>query len=360
MGDIVHGLPAAALLKDRLPGLELSWLVEPAGIPLLADNPAVDKLIVFPKKQWLKQLRSVSGIPATVVGANTFLRELKSSNYDAVLDLQGLLKSAVPGLLSGANLRFGFKGTREGAERLLTHALDVGNYFGPETHVVDHNLRLAEYASRVLLGKDTSDITGAATHSYIYDAVRFPLPQPGHASQLKIEALAASASPEGAPLIAFIPGTTWQTKIWPVEKWIELARLCLLRPNTRILLLGGASEREMNVQISAPFKERIINLTEKTEIPDLMALFAKTSLVVGADTGPLHLAAAVGRSRVIAIFGSTPSSRNGPYGAQCSSISLKLDCQPCFEKTCPLKTLACLKELTAETVFQQLAPFLDK
>lgn len=356
MGDIIHGLPAAALLKDRLPGLELSWLVEPAGIPLLAGNTAIDKVIVFPKKQWLKQLRSVSGIPATVAGATTFFKDLKSSKYEAVLDLQGLLKSSVPALLSGANLRFGFKGTREGADRLLTHPLDVGDYFGSQTHVVEHNLKLAEYASRVLLGKDTSDISGSPGQSYIYDALRFPLPAPGAESRQKLDTLIGES--DSQPLLAFIPGTTWHTKIWPVEKWIELASLCLSQSGSKIVLIGGPSEREMNAQIASKFAEGVINLTEKTEIADLIGLFSKTALVVGADTGPLHLAAAVGKAPVVAIFGSTPASRNGPYGAQCSSVSLKLECQPCFEKVCPIKTLACLKELAAETVFQQLAPHL--
>jgi ADP-heptose:LPS heptosyltransferase len=232
----------------------------------------------------------------------------------------------------------------------------VGDYFGSQTHVVEHNLKLAEYASRVLLGKDTSDISGSPGQSYIYDALRFPLPAPGAESRQKLDTLIGES--DSQPLLAFIPGTTWHTKIWPVEKWIELASLCLSQSGSKIVLIGGPSEREMNAQIASKFAEGVINLTEKTEIADLIGLFSKTALVVGADTGPLHLAAAVGKAPVVAIFGSTPASRNGPYGAQCSSVSLKLECQPCFEKVCPIKTLACLKELAAETVFQQLAPHL--
>ena len=334
-------------------------MVEPAGIPLLEGNPAVDRVIVLPKKQWLKQLRSVSGIPATVAGASSFVKELKSSEFDAVLDLQGLLKSALPAILSGSNLRFGFKGTREGADRLLTHALDVGDYFGQNRHVVHHNLSLADYAARVLLGEKASDITNDASHSYIYDEAHFPLPQASRESWKKVETLLnMTESSSGSSLIAFIPGTTWETKIWPIKKWIELAGLLMSHSPSRLLLIGGASEREMNRQISESFPERTINLTEKTEIPDLMALFSMTKLVVGADTGPLHLAAALGKSKIVAIFGSTPSGRNGPFGSQCSSISLNLDCQPCFEKSCPLKTLACLNELSAQSVFERIVPHI--
>ncbi|OQR42393.1 hypothetical protein BW261_26045, partial [Klebsiella aerogenes] len=114
--------------------------------------------IVFPKKKWTKQLRSVSAWGATAAEARSFLGSLKEPQFDAALDFQGLLKSSVLGALSGANLRFGFKGTREGAEKLLTNALDVGDYFGNDTHVVELNLRLADFASRTLLGE--SAITG--------------------------------------------------------------------------------------------------------------------------------------------------------------------------------------------------------
>lgn len=355
MGDIVHTLPAAALLKDRLPNLELSWLVEPAGIPLLEGNPAVDRVIVFPKKKWTKQLRSVSAWGATAAEARSFLGSLKEPQFDAALDFQGLLKSSVLGALSGANLRFGFKGTREGAEKLLTNALDVGDYFGNDTHVVELNLRLADFASRTLLGE--SAITGGASPSYIYDGVRFPLPAPPAERKAQLDSLLRpNGRPVASPLLALIPGTTWVTKIWEVDKWIELAKLCLARVEGPILLLGGPSELEMNARIASALGDRAIDLSAKTDIGELITIFQETGIVIGADTGPLHLAAAVGRAKVLAVFGSTPVGRNGPYGAQCSTVSLNLDCQPCFKKICPLGTLACLKELSVEAVFKRI-PF---
>ncbi|MBX9685832.1 MAG: glycosyltransferase family 9 protein [Candidatus Obscuribacterales bacterium] len=359
MGDIVHGLPAAALLKKRLPGLELSWLVEAAGIPLLEGNPVVDRLIVFPKKKWLQQLPSVSGFFATTAEAQRFVGMLRASKFDAVLDFQGLLKSSLLGFLSGSNLRLGFKGTREGAESLLTHALDVGDYFGSQSHVVDLNIRLADYACRLLQSAlpGTAGDTQAENQSYIYDSVEFPLPQAdAEAKSFAQSVVSGFGSVEGAPLIAFIPGTTWQSKIWESKNWIELGKLCLERKGASLLLLGGRSEQKSNAEIAAALGARVIDLSGKTDIKQLIALFAMTDIVVGADTGPLHLAAASGNPRVLAVFGSTPPERNGPYGPQCRYISLNLDCQPCFRKTCPLGTLACLKELSPEAVFAQI-PF---
>lgn len=360
MGDIVHTLPAAALLKQRLPNLELTWLVEPAGIPLLEDNPGVDRVIAFPKRKWLQQLRTVSRLGATAAEASGFVSELRKLEFDAAIDFQGLLKSSVLGFISGAPRRFGFKGTREGAEKLLTHALDVGDYFANDVHVVNHNLRLADYVCQVLSGEpsDTGNV-GANSSSYIYESVSFPLPEP---PQMVLEnvhhmldgAFGSSRSSEPGGRLAFIPGTTWVTKIWDADNWVELAKLCQNKTKVPILLLGGPSELEMNEYIASKLGDGVLNLTGKTGILDLIAIFQQLDTVVGADTGPLHLAAAVSKPGVLGVFGSTPWRRNGPYGEHCRAVSLELDCQPCFKKVCPLGTLACLKQLSPEKVFEQV------
>lgn len=359
MGDIVHGLPAAAFLKERLPDLELSWLVEPPGMPLLAGNPVIDQVIVFPKKKWQQQLRSVSGMSATAAEARQFLGKLKTAKFDAVLDLQGLFKSSLLGFLSSANLRLGFKGTREGADRLLTHKLDVGDYFGHETHVVELNLRLADYAVKVLSGEVSDTNIRASAQSYVCDMVRFPLPAPPVETKQKIAELLKNNGIKGSPIQIFIPGTTWKTKIWDPDNWIQFGKLCRLRYGNNIILIGGPSESEMNGNIARGLESGVLDLTGKTSIVELIALFQESDIVIGADTGPLHLAAAVGKPQVLAIFGSTPPLRNGPYGPQCSTVSLKLDCQPCFEKICPLGTLACLKNLSPERVFNQVCAFRE-
>lgn len=91
-----------------------------------------------------------------------------------------------------------------------------------------------------------------------------------------------------------------------------------------------------------------------------MALFLMADIVIGADTGPLHMAAASGIPDVIGIYGSTPWKRNGPYGKNTSVVALDLSCQPCFQKTCPIKTLACLKDLEVDTVFTQIKSVMEE
>ena len=123
--------------------------------------------------------------------------------------------------------------------------------------------------------------------------------------------------------------------------------------------MGGKSELESNRQIVSRIAKqspnaRIIDLTCKTSLLDLVALFERVDLVVGPDTGPLHLAAAVGKPKVIGIYGSTPTGRLESYGTHSRSVSLGLWCQPCYAKICPLNTIDCLRRLTAETVLRSI------
>ncbi|MBX9569138.1 MAG: glycosyltransferase family 9 protein [Candidatus Obscuribacterales bacterium] len=377
LGDIIHSLPVAARLKRLIPGLELDWLVEPLGLPLLQDNPAVDKVFVFEKKKWWQQLRSVSGLPATAGEFSAFVGKLRSRNYDAAIDLQGLLKSSLLAYFSGAPVRFGFKGTREGAEHLLTHRLDVGDYFGNTEHVVDLNLRLADYAASTLLKlvSEKLGIEGSAGAEkppysegaakpedlinlpvqdpiYMDEAGLFPLPETRADELAELQSKLGSSFVPQLQNLVFIPGTTWETKIWPTEKWIELGRKCA-ESGWRIILVGGPAEQLMNERIATGIgAAQTVNLTGSTSIRQLIALFREVRFVVGADTGPLHLAAAVPGCRVLGVFGSTPMRRNGPYGSTNRGINLNLDCQPCFEKKCPLGTIACLRDLQAIQVYQ--------
>jgi len=166
----------------------------------------------------------------------------------------------------------------------------------------------------------------------------------------------ATRKASGEKLIVLIPGTTWITKIWPKEKWAELVSQLVQVERTRIVLVGGPSETEMNSYIYDRVSNRqsgaskVIDLTGKTSLRGLIALFTMADIVVGADTGPLHMACAANVPHVIGVFGSTPWKRNGPIGEKSSVVALDLSCQPCFEKTCPLQTIACLKDLDVAQV----------
>lgn len=422
---MIHCLPVAAELKASLPEAKICWLVEAGSAELLLDNPCVDEVIVFQSKNWVKQ----GGNPVNwfSIGheAQSFFSNLRKRKFDAVLEMQGLLKSSLVAYASAAPIRIGFADTREFADRLLTHKVNVGDYFGHYVPVVELNLQIA-YALIRLLGHEPST-----------RLPEFRLPPPGVAQAQKVERLLApllvsSQSAEdatrkdiqndvssgagsvrqktgvnmhirnmlvetagtsnlptggglaGAPaaellppepslpcmmasisttsdckiVCGIIPGTTWITKIWPEERWIELCRLLSERLKFQLVLIGSKAEKKINSRLAESLQKSgltdVVDLTGETSLLELVSVFGRCDLVVGGDTGPLHLAAAVGKPKILGIYGSTPSKRNGPYGQQCVSISLKKWCQPCYSKTCALKTVECLTDLSTLTVFEAI------
>lgn len=376
IGDIIHGLPVADFLKRALPGAEITWLTERLGVELLQGNAAIDRMMVFPKKDWLAQVKS-GQLLRTAGDARQFAKNLQSLKFHAAIDLQGLFKSSFLAFTSGAPLRFGFKGTREGAQNFLTHAVKPsGDYFGNDRHIVDLNLDIAQAAARKLAENFESDklfleqfaavSTKDGTYIYDPDKVTFPLPAPPVETAQKVEALikkgSASSDAGQHKVVAIIPGTTWATKIWQPDRWRQLADALCAQTGCRIVIVGGPGEQQTNREIaeelSRAYPERIVDLTGQTSLLDLVALFQTTDLTIGGDTGPLHLAAATGHGQVAGIFGSTPERRNGPYGKHCRTICLTLPCQPCFEKKCPLGTIACLVDLSPQQVLSEVAGLL--
>lgn len=349
IGDVVHSLPALNLLKRRLPQAKITWVVEPLSRDLLTGHPAVERVVTFDKKQF----KSLS-----TKAMKEFGLQLNTTRYDCAIDLQGLFKSAAICRGSGAKKIFGFSGAREMAPLLYTERVDTGDYFAYDKHVVLHNMRLANAAANALTGKkvDMSDDKVLASQC------EFALPSIKDASIQKIEQIFAEqqsathvSQTEHAPLVVLIPGTTWITKLWPMPSWAALAEK-LAVGGFRIALVGGKAEVETNKNLAREIRAKVagadvVDLTGKTSLGDLMALFSRSRLVIGGDTGPLHLAAAMNVPEIVGVYGSTPIGRNGPFGEHCTTVSTSLECQPCFSKTCKISTLACLTELSVDAVF---------
>jgi len=388
IGDVIHCLPLAARLKQLLPDCQLDWLVEAPASPVLLNNPLVDRVLILPKKEWkagLKQFYKPSAVLPALSGIAQFVKGLQASRYDLAIDAQGLLKSALLARYSGAKKVAGFAGTREFAERFLTDALDIGDYFGGNRHIVDLNIELANFGARLL------GVTAAGIDHHT--VVCFPLPEPGLEERQKVEQSLALLGPtvaphlppssltanvsgdkNEAPLIALIPGTTWATKIWDASCWEALGVRLIKEQKARVVIIGGPADKTQNDHIYKGIQKAlvsdadapqnvptsILNLTADTSFVELIALYGECDLVVGADTGPMHLASATQKTRVLAVHGASPWLRNGPYGPGGRAVHLDLDCQPCFAKTCRLNTIACLKDLPVEKVFEACIELLGQ
>jgi heptosyltransferase-1 len=277
MGDVIHALPAVTRLRGAFPGARITWLIEPRWTPLLAQNPCIDEVIEVPTAVW----RSRALRPATWWEVRGFARRLRATGFDIAIDFQGLLKSALLAQMSGAARIYGF--ARHELREPLAHTFYSQPVDTGASHVVEKNLALAAAA-----GADHGEVL-------------FPLPQGRPQPDL----------PSGDFVLAS-PVAGWKSKQWPPEYYARLAELLRRRGGMILLLDCAASDRFYCEQIRrlAPAGSCQLHVSE---LEGLIAATRRARAVVGVDSGPLHLAAALGVGGV-AIFGQTDPARNGPYG----------------------------------------------
>ena len=278
LGDVIQTLPAVADLRNRLPEARIAWAVEGRWAPILEGNPHVDDVIPVALRRW-RTLSNGSGAWAEAV---RFARNLRARGFDLAIDFQGLLKSAVLAGLSGARERAGFDRVllREPlAEIAYTRRIRTSR-----PHVVDRYRELAAF------------VTGSTASG----RAEFPLPAGGLRPDL----------PAGFVLAS--PQAGWAGKQWPEEHYERLA--VRIWSNHRIPLAvdcaPGAEALIDRISANAPAGSVVAH---PSTLPELVGATRHARAVVGVDSGPLHLAAALARPGV-AIFGPTDPSRNGPYG----------------------------------------------
>jgi len=328
LGDIVHALPVLAGLRRAYPDAHIAWLAASAFAPLLDGNPLLDEVIPFDRRRYGKMWRS----PRATVAFWRLVALLRRSRFDLVLDLQGLLRSGLLAFLSGAPQRIGAAGAREGARLLYTRL-----YRPPDSarHAVDKLLFvLAELGLPI-------------------EQTEFPLAVTEHE---RGEAAALLAEVVGTPIerySALLPGARWASKRWPAERWGGLVDRMAAGGLPPVVLLGAADEQQRAQRVVAASCAPLINLVGRTNLRQLVALLDGADEVVCCDSGPMHIAAALGR-RVTAVFGPTDPSRTGPYGEHVRVVSRELSCAPCLRRRCPLGHHDCLERLEVDAVYGSL------
>lgn len=308
LGDIANALPAVRALKERT-GAEIDWVVQPEYAALLACCRDVTRTIEFPRRHCLRNF-----LP--------FLRELRREKYDAIVDLQGLLKSASVAWLARGGRRVGPAWAREGANRFY-NAQPV-KISGPRRHAVDELMDVVQLIA-----------PGAAT-----------APEP----RLDVPEAASDGSP--GPHVAFAPFSRWATKDWPVEKFAELGRRMVREMGCSIRIVGGPGDERAGEDLARQIGEGARNLCGKTNLPGLCSLLQGMDMLVTVDSGPMHWADALGVP-LVAVFGATDPARTGPYRQRDHVVAKDgLECRPCHSRTCVRGDLACLRTLEVETVLR--------
>jgi heptosyltransferase I len=281
MGDIIHALPAASALRDTFPTVRIDWAVEQKWQRLLEGNPDISEVISVDRK-------TAGGLWGTI-------RKLRAARYDCAIDFQALYKSAILAYASRAPRRIGFQSSyaREGfAANFYTDRI---NPRGP--HKVDHNLTLARHA-------------GAGN-----SAPRFPFAISPEEEEVASRKLAAHNLDQ---FFVLNPGGGWRSKCWPPHRYGELHEKLSAQYGWRGMVTYGPGEENLAKELIAaagknPPAAILLGLGE------LMAVMRRAKFVVSADTGPLHLASALG-APVIGLFGPTDPARNGPYSSQDISV----------------------------------------
>ena len=341
IGDVSHTLPSLSMLRRCWPDATISWVVEEASADLLCDHPALDRLIVSRRKKWLAELRRGRiAKPFREMGA--FLAELREQKYDIVIDFHGLFKSAVIVLLSGGKRKLGYRSLQEGSGLFYNEKI-------PEEmkkHAVERYLDFVRY----LAGKENRNCPEETPAFRIAIGEK----EEKRISDLLIENADAQQR-SMPPFIAVSPVAFWQTKLWEDEKFAFLCDRVQSELQTGVVMTGENPERLE--QIRKLMKTKAVNIGGKTSLRELAALYRRAALLVTTDSGPMHLAAAVG-TPVIALFGPTDPSRTGPYGPHHRVISKGIPCSPCFRKQCA--NPRCMTEISVEEVFSAVRDMLDK
>ncbi len=314
IGDVVHALPVLYLLRKRWPAAQISWLITPACASLLQGHPMIDELILFDRKRYGKFWHS----PAALMAMMRFFIGLRRRRFDLVIDLQGLLRSGLLCWLTRANRRIGLASAREGATAFYTHQVrcDWGN-----EHAVTRYLRIA-----AALGCNSADI-------------HFPLPI-DESDARHIDSLI----PPGTRYAVMLPGANWLTKRWPAEYFARLVQPLREQLGIECVVAGAAADSALAQQINARY-----DLTGKTTLRQMVPLIKNAAVVIANDTGPMHIAAALGVP-LATPYGPTSPTRTGPFSREKSVIRVLMPCMPCYSRTCSHNS--CMKWLEPEQVMK--------
>ncbi len=331
LGDVIQALPVLRLLKRHFPQSEIFWWIDAALAPLLEGDPDLAGVVRFERKRWA-QPQHWPEMARSIL----WLREKK---FDLVIDLQCLARSGAFAWLARGNFLIGLDEVREGARGFYDLAVPRRSFL---THAVDWYLSVLPPL-------------GVPAHkNFVWLPAR-----PAIAAEVQQKWFGANSKfkIQNSKLILLQPGARWMNKRWPVENFSELVRrLGKKFPAARFAIIGGKEEKLLGEIISGADPERCLNLCGQSSLLEMIEWLRLCDVLVTNDTGPMHVAAALGRP-LVALFGPTEPHRTGPYGQLENVLRLDhLPCAPCLKSVCHYENMEeCLRGISPAAVFDRVA-----
>lgn len=340
IGDVIHTLPVLNAIRAHYPAAHITWLVEAAAADLVVGHRALDRVIVSGRKRWLAQLKTGHRRQA-IAEIRAFWRDLRDTHYDIIIDFQSLLKSGVLVWLARGRRKIGFDKGMQHQE----HSYLFLNQRVPPVDMEVHAL---------IRGLMLTKAMGVKSESVVYDV---PV---GDEDRRQVDALLKENRLDGfRPVVAINPMALWETKLWFNDRFAMLADRLVNEKGVDVVFTGGPSDRGVIDEIFSMMTASAANLAGRTSLKMLAALYQRSALLVSTDTGPMHLAAAVG-TPVVALFGPTAPWRTGPFGSGHRVIRTAPACSPCFKRQCDEHRCRCMKDISVEMVWQRVAAVLNQ
>jgi heptosyltransferase-2 len=331
VGDSVMTLPALRALRRVLPEAKITLVLRPGARGIFADVDFVDEILIYERRNVFSVLSQI--------------RAWRQRQFDLAVLFQNAFEAALIPFLAGVPLRLGY--ATEARQALLTHPLALPDWRSSR-HEVFYYLYLITALEQLLFG--TSEICEAVPDASLQIADT----RKSEAENL----LRACGVRAGAPVVALCPGSiNSRAKRWPAEAYAALADR-LIDSQRQVLLIGSAGEADVTREVTRRMKQNPIVLTGKTSLDQVTAVLSLVDLVVTNDTGPAHIAAALGRPTLV-IFGPTNPLTTRPFAPEAEILRHPPDCAPCMLRDCPIDH-RCMTAITVDEVFEHSHALLKR
>ncbi len=320
IGDIVHALPILNLIRRRWPDAHITWVVTPACAGMVERHPQIDEVIRFDRNRYSDFWFN----PRTALAMRRFFRKVRKPSFDLVIDLQGLFRSGWLTWQTRAPMRVGFANAREFAPMFYTHRV--------ESSWADHAIERYLCIARALgCGDEPLEFKFAVDDQ---------------------DRAAAGVLLPNRPFAVLVPGANWATKRWPAERFAAMVEPLHERFGLESIVVGGPGDGPLAAQIQGA-----IDFTGRTNLRQLVAVLERASLVIAGDTGPMHIASALGRP-LVTLYGPTDAELTGPFRRMDTVVQLDIVCRPCFSRKCSHQS--CLRWMEIEPVLRVAEEQLKK